>query len=750
MRDHHSGPLQLWGGIECTVNRVGDTYFDQIRRSGHVERRSDLDQIAALGITTLRYPVLWEHHPTQPIDWSWADERLEALRSLGIRPIVGLVHHGSGPPTTSLVDPDFPARLADFARAVAERYPWVTMYTPINEPLTTARFSGLYGHWYPHGRTDATFVQVLLTECRAITLAMNAIRSVTPTAQLVQTEDMGKTWSVPALAYQAAFENERRWLSFDLLSGLVGPTHALWSYLLKAGADPDALDWFADHPTPPDIMGINYYVTSERFLDPEVSSYPPDTHGGNGRDSYADVEAVRVRAQGIDGLNGIVRETWARYQRPLAITEVQLAGTREEQLRWLAAAWQTARALRNDGIDLRAITAWTLLGCYNWNSLVTREDHYYEPGAFDLRGGQLRPTALAHAIRSLARDEPLTQPWATLPGWWQRSTRLIYGWAIDQAGTRRPVGQPAASLPMAERPLLITGGTGTLAQAFARICELRGIPCQLLTRHDLDITNAADVRTALAALHPWAVVNAAGYVRVDDAEHDPEACVRINSTGPAVLAEVCAASKVRLVSFSSDLVFDGSQSTPYLEDAVPGSLNVYGYSKLLAEHYLQERYPDALMIRTSAFFGPWDSANFVRRVLDALTSGTRIAAADDWLVSPTYVPDLVHACLDLLIDGAGGIWHLANAGAMTWADLAREASIRCGLDPAGIVPCPLDALGLRAPRPRYSVLGSQYGSLLPTLEHALGRYVQEYTMDACPPSRRLMGRPTLAVPSLER
>src|SRR5215213_905302 len=111
-------PLQLWGGMECTVGEEAGAY-----------------------------------------DWRWSDQRLARLRDLGITPIVGLLHHGSGPRWTSLTDPAFPERLAAYAGAVAARYPWVQDYTPLNEPLTTARFSGLYGHWYPHGDDDATFVR---------------------------------------------------------------------------------------------------------------------------------------------------------------------------------------------------------------------------------------------------------------------------------------------------------------------------------------------------------------------------------------------------------------------------------------------------------------------------------------------------------------------------------------------------------------------------------------------------------------
>src|SRR4051812_38813895 len=115
-------PLQLWGGIECTVNRVGEVYHDQLERSGHAARADDLDRIADLGIRTLRYPVLWERtapERSSAAHWEWADERLERLRRLGIRPIVGLVHHGSGPRETALTEPEFAEGLASFAEQVA-------------------------------------------------------------------------------------------------------------------------------------------------------------------------------------------------------------------------------------------------------------------------------------------------------------------------------------------------------------------------------------------------------------------------------------------------------------------------------------------------------------------------------------------------------------------------------------------------------------------------------------------------------
>ena len=124
-----TAPLQLWGGLECTVNRVQDNYFSQIDRNGHSHRCCDIGRFASLGIGAIRYPVLWERTaPDGPAsaDWAWPDQRLTALREAGIMPIVGLVHHGSGPPHTSLVDPAFATGLAEYAGAVAQRYPWIT------------------------------------------------------------------------------------------------------------------------------------------------------------------------------------------------------------------------------------------------------------------------------------------------------------------------------------------------------------------------------------------------------------------------------------------------------------------------------------------------------------------------------------------------------------------------------------------------------------------------------------------------
>ena len=710
-------PLEMWGGIECTVNRVGDRWFDQLARSGHADRPSDLERIAALGIRTLRYPILWERVASgggDEVDWTATDDRMARLSRLGLRPIVGLLHHGSGPRHTSLLDPEFPQKFAGFALAVARRYPWVTDFTPVNEPLTTARFSALYGHWYPHRRSDRDYVRALLHQIRGTVLAMRAIRTVTPAARLIQTEDCGVTFGTARLQHQVAHERHRRWLTWDLLTGRVGPDHPLWPFLSKAGMTRREQDCLLDAPCPPDLVGLNYYLTSDRYLDEHVARYPPITHGGNGMRRYADVEAVRARREGAAGHHAHLMAAWDRYRRPVAITEVHLGCTREEQMRWLMDAWHDAGRARREGADVRAVTAWALFGSYDWDSLVTRDRGHYEPGAFDVRGPAPRATALAALATSLAAGDEPEHPVLRGTPWWRR----VNAAAPDSSGSARGA---ATSQP----PILIIGSTGTLGRAFQRIATDRGLAHRLVGRLEVDIADPARVDAVLRRFAPWAVINAAGYVRVDDAEREVEACRRTNVAGPVNLAAACRRHRLPLLTFSSDLVFDGSAGRAYVEEDAPRPLNVYGTTKAEADRRVLDLNPDALVIRTSAFFGPWDEHNFLACLFRALDEDAPFAAAVDTTVSPTYIPDLVDASLDLLIDGASGLWHLANAGEATWFDLARAAATGGGRRTDLIHPVTAAQAWGPAVRPPFSVLSSSRGGLLRPLDAALSAYLQD-------------------------
>ncbi|MDB4911594.1 MAG: dTDP-4-dehydrorhamnose reductase [Gemmatimonadetes bacterium] len=516
----HSLPkLEMWGGVECTVNRVGDRYFDQIARTCHMSHLDDLDRFADLGLKALRVPVLWEH--VQPErgaapNWNWTDQALERLRHRGVRPIVGLLHHGFGPHWIDARAPEFAEQLADYARMVAERYPWIDAYTPTNEPLTTARFSGLYGHWYPHARDSATFARLFVAQLSATARAMREIRRVNSAAQLIQTEDLGKVESTPALASQRDFENERRWLTWDVLGGRVTRTHACWEYLCEGGSDVEReLLALADAPCAPNVIGINHYVTSERYLDERVERYSLSEIGGNGREVYADIAQVEVPSVQRVGISGLLHETWERYHLPIAVTECHIGCTREEQMRWLHEVWQATTRARAGGIDVRAVTSWALLGSHDWNSLVTRETDYYEPGVFDVRGPVPRPTAIAAMVRALATEGRFHHPVLATPGWWNRGRSPF----ATHLGARTPAP-----------PILIVEDGNGHGRELAKVCDLRGLEHAVIDRDDLDAGSGSELGHALDRHRPWAVIDAAA---------DPD-----------LLAEECERRGLLLVSYS--------------------------------------------------------------------------------------------------------------------------------------------------------------------------------------------------------
>ena len=700
---------EVWGGIECTVNRVNDRYHDQIQRAGHEARVGDIDRFAALGITRLRYPVLWERlAPERDVTPRWAqvDPHMSRMQELGITPIAGLVHHGSGPAYTNLTDPRFADHLAGYARLVAERYPWLRWWTPVNEPVSTARFSGLYGHWYPHARRDDIFVQILLNECRGIVQAMRAIREVIPDAMYMHTDDAGVITSSCALSYQAEFENERQMVAMDLVSGRVDRHHLLWSYFRRHGVTEAELEWFQEFRSPPDIAAGDYYVTSDRFLDQRVERHHPAAAGGNGIHQYADV-ATSECAGWTANFEGVLRRLWDRYRCPVAIGEVHLNGTREAQLQWARACWDAALRVEADGIPVAGVTFWALLGTFDWNELVRHERGFYEVGVFDLRGPAPRETALAKSIRGLAEHGTLMHP--VLPV------------RISAVPIRTP---DATRQSPRQAPLAIVGAGGTLGRALVDCCNARGIKYVALTRDALDVTREQVVQDVIGQVKPWAVINASGYVNVDGAELDPERCHAINVAGAVHLARACERTGARLANFSSDLVFDGEKASPYMESDAPAPLNVYGRSKHEAEGRVREVLPEALIVRTSAFFG-LDNHNFVVQTLRRLHAGQRVPASTA-IVSPTHVRALANTVLDLMVDSAEGVWHLSSAAQLSWADFARDVALHAQLDQSLVYAAEPLALSWRGIRPDYSALGTERGQTMPDFSESLAACVAEW------------------------
>ncbi|PLK25956.1 family 1 glycosylhydrolase [Novosphingobium sp. TH158] len=712
--------LQLWGGAECTVNRTHEGYRDQLHRTGHHDRAEDFALLGELGISAYRLPVLWERvAPDGPesCDWTWSDARIDALTNLGIAPIVGLVHHGSGPEHTSLLDPAFASGLARYARQVAERYPGIRDWTPVNEPLTTARFSALYGHWYPHLRDEPQFWLALLNQIDGVRMAMAAIREVIPDARLIQTEDLGRTYATGRLADQAGFDNARRWMSLDLLAGRVLPGHALWDYLCGFGLG-SQLEQLASDPCAPDIIGINHYLTSDRFLDHRTERYPGHLCGSNGRQDYADVCAIRVLSPAPSGLEGALREAWRRYGLPLAVTEVHNGCTRDEQLRWTLEAWSCARRLRQEGMDIRAVTAWALFGSRDWNQLLTADGNY-EAGAFDTRGNTPRMTALGKLLARID-DGPAIHPAIQSDGWWRRDIRFHHPQVMRPAPLHRWLS--GGNDLQAAGELLIVGATGTLGQALAAACRHRNLAHRLVGREVMDLNDAAMIGQALDRYRPCAVLNAAGWVRVDDAESEGPACHAANAEGAERLARLCAARGIPTVSFSSDLVFPNCEGQGWREGDQPAPLNTYGKSKHRMEQAIARLSGDHLVIRTAAFFSPFDPHNFAVHVVESLREATEVQAARDAVVSPTYVPDLCDAVLDLLIDGETGLWHLSNGEGISWFDFARRIARECGFDEAMVHAVTGEELGWKAPRPANCTLLSERGSPMPSLDSAIARF----------------------------
>ncbi|HEX2968089.1 MAG TPA: family 1 glycosylhydrolase [Bacteroidales bacterium] len=719
----NSSKVEIWGGAECSLVRIGCTVYDQLKCSGHEERTQDIECFNDLGITTIRYPLLWEKFTeNEAAFFRFHDSRLNRIRELGISPIAGLVHHGSGPFFTDLSDNRFPDLLAEYASKIAQRYPWIEFYTPVNEPLTTARFSGLYGIWYPHLKSDEMFSRILLNELKGIILSMKAIKSINSSAGLIQTEDLCRIYHTDQLKYQADFENQRRWISYDLLTGRLDPSDVMFKYFLKHNITEKELLFLNQNTVIPAVCGFNYYVTSNRYLDHRKEIYPTCFHGGNSLQEYADVEAVRANTPDNTGSYNLLKEAWERYKLPIALTEVHLACTREEQLRWFYEAWQSANFLKNEGVDIRAITAWSFFGSYDWSSLLRVKNDDYESGVYDVRSGIPRATALAGLIKSLNNEEKVEKHLLNVPGWWRRSDRLIF------KGENEKLKAAHYDLPVQSkiRPLLITGN-GSLGKAVSRICTLRGIIHILAGKEEIDISSFESVDKAIARIEPWAILNAAGFSKIDEAENMAFSCFRDNTIGPVILAESCKNAQIRFVTFSADQVFNGRKLSPYCEGDITDPVNIYGLSKKLAEEKVLNIYPGSLIIRSSFFFNPWHAEDpLVRLFNTAEFPGRRFYLPSDIIISPAYIPHLVNHVLDLLIDGESGIWHLSSRDEISFADFVLKALKIADRDYSYVSPIPYSKMGYAARRPVYSVLESSSGIKLPGLESSLNNFIGEY------------------------
>ena len=249
---------------------------------------------------------------------------------------------------------------------------------------------------------------------------------------------------------------------------------------------------------------------------------------------------------------------------------------------------------------------------------------------------------------------------------------------------------------------LITGASGMLGRDLQD--ALAGRDVTPLGRADLDVTDAAAVA---AAVHGHdVVVNCAAYTKVDDAETHEDEAYAANATGPANLAAACAADGAKLVTISTDYVFDGNATSPYAEDRPRDPINAYGRTKAAGEELALARHPDGTyVVRTAWLYGA-HGPNFARTMLALAESKDTWSVVDDQLGQPTWTADLAAQIVALLDAGApAGIYHGTNSGEASWFDFARAVLEQNGLDPDRITPTDSSAFVRPAPRPSYSVLG---------------------------------------------
>ena len=411
--------IELWASPEPTVARIdATTVRDQLAETGHDVRADDAERIAHLGVSASRTPVLWERiapHEPRAYDFREPARRLEALRAHGVEPIVTLLHHGSGPAYTDLLDPAFPELFADFAAAAARTFPWVRRWTPINEPLTTARFATLYGVWYPNMRDDRAFGRALVNEVRALQAAMRSIRGVIPDAEFVLTEDLQRFVAGDAGADgYVAFLRERAFLSIELVAGRVGRTHPLAEFLrARCGIGAGDLEALERAATPPDLVAFNHYPHSERFLFTTADGAP------------GDVPAVYVAGQPAPAIGPLLRAAAARLRLPLAIGEVHVHAPAPERVRWLAQHVADVNLVRDEGVDVRALGAWAAFGMVDWHSLLRARTRVAEDGIYTFAGpnGTPQPTAVAGALKELVATGRIDD--GGVRGWWERADRAL-------------------------------------------------------------------------------------------------------------------------------------------------------------------------------------------------------------------------------------------------------------------------------------------------------------------------------------
>lgn len=355
--------------------------IDEMEKTGFYQHwKQDFQLVKELGLEFLRYgpPYYKVHRGPGKYDWAFADETMQALQRRGIVPIADLCHFGLPDWVGSFQDPDWPRLFAEYARAFAQRYPWVRFYTPVNEIFITARFSAKLGWWNERLASDRAFVTALKHAVRANVLAEEAILQVQPEAMFIQSESTEYFHAAePAALARAGFHNEQRFLSLDLCYGR-DTSAGSFQYLTDNALSRDEYLWFMEHGAaikPYCIMGNDYYETNEHTV---PAGDEPLTPSGE-----------------IFGYYIITRQYFERYHLPVMHTETNVRNEQRAPA-WLWKEWLQMLRLKQDGVPIIGFTWYSLVDQVDWDTALREDNGRVNPlGLYDLNR-KIRPVGEAY------------------------------------------------------------------------------------------------------------------------------------------------------------------------------------------------------------------------------------------------------------------------------------------------------------------------------------------------------------------
>jgi beta-glucosidase/6-phospho-beta-glucosidase/beta-galactosidase len=376
-------PFLFSTGIENSSPTIdnGRTRVDEMEKCGHYDRWSeDLDLVRDLGVRFLRYgvPLYKAYLGPGRYDWEFSDLAFAELKRMGIAPIADLCHFGVPDWLGNFQNEDFPELFAAYARAFAERYKWIQLYTPVNEMYITATFSALYGWWNEQMQSDEAFVRALKHIVKANVLAMLAILEVRPDAIFIQSESSEYFHAEnPDAIKPAEVMNARRFLSLDLNYGRRIESE-MYEFLMDNGLSREDYHFFLSNRMKQHcIMGNDYYITNEHRVSADGSTQPSGE---------------------IFGYAEITWQYYDRYRIPVMHTETNLreGDGGEDAVNWLWKEWANVLRVRNDGVPVVGFTWYSLTDQMDWGSALREDAHKVDAvGLYDL-DRNIRPVGRAY------------------------------------------------------------------------------------------------------------------------------------------------------------------------------------------------------------------------------------------------------------------------------------------------------------------------------------------------------------------